>query len=333
MIFGRRSRPVELVDAEGEHHRIPLPPHAVPGGRGEEANVRYTSATVAEIREYFDRTLSDAGWTQTEVTQLPSGVLSMFRRDDKRLRVLLQSQTGIGRPPGPLKLTFTITTNVRPSQLEQDLAVIGELRAAGDGEAAERLISLLDDPRARIRRDAAAALAAIKDERSVPPLLELLEDDDIRVRQRAAFALGELGDQRAAGALLAGINDDDQGLAAACAYALGKLREERAVTALIAALDRPYVQLRMQAALSLGEIGDRSAVDPLIALLKDANSDQQVRLAAVISLKELLPPVEFSALLETLPAPARKDAFSDGLAEDIAEFSTGVLFDFLGVEH
>lgn len=295
--------------------------------------MRYTSATIAEIRDYFDRTLSDAGWTSTEVTQVRSGVLSLFRRDDKRLRVLLQSEIGIGRPRAPQKLTFTIITNVRPSQLEQDLAAIGELREAGDSKAAERLISLLGNRNARIRRDAAAALAALKDERSVRPLLELLEDDDTVVRQHAAFALGELGEKRAAGALLAGVNGDDQGLAAACAYALGKLREERAVTTLIAALERPYIQLRMQAALSLGEIRDGSAVDPLIALLKDANSEQQVRLAAVISLKALLPPVEFSALLETLPARSRKTASSDALAEDIADFSTGVFFDFLGIEH
>lgn len=295
--------------------------------------MRYTTATVAEIRDYFDRTLSDAGWTSTEVTQVPSGVLSVFRHDDKRLRVLLQSEIGIGRPATRQKLTFTIITNVGPSQLEQDLAAIGELRAAGDSEAAERLISLLGDQNARIRREAAAALAAIKDRRSVRPLLELLADEDTGVRQHAAFALGQLGDKRAAGALLAGLNGDDQALGAACAYALGKLREERAVTALIAALERPYIELRMQAALALGELGDSSAVDPLIGLLKDADCEQRVRLAAVISLKELLPTAEFSALLETLAAHSRKSASSDALAEGIADLSTRALFELLGIEH
>jgi HEAT repeat protein/PBS lyase HEAT-like repeat-containing protein len=330
MIFKRRARSVELVDAEGERHRIPLPPHSEPCA---ETNACLTGATIAETRDYFDHTLAEADWTFTGLSRALSGNVAEFRHGDKRLRILMESQINILRGTSGDKWTFAIATNVQPSQLEQDVAATKSLGEAGGSEAVEHLIALLDDPRAPIRREAATSLAGIKDERSLGPLIERLNDDDGSVQQHAAYALGALGDRRAAEPLIAALNAGDQRLGAVCAFALGQIRDERALPALRAALERPYFELQVHAALTLGDMRDRSSADPLRALLKDPDSHPKVRTAALVSLKEILSPVEFSALVESLPARSRRRPSDDAFAEDVADLSTSIVFDILGIEH
>jgi HEAT repeat protein len=60
------------------------------------------------------------------------------------------------------------------------------------GGAVQRLVAMLADPDAEVRRVIAGALGVLKDEHAVEPLVRTLKDQDVRVRAGAAAALGSL---------------------------------------------------------------------------------------------------------------------------------------------
>lgn len=337
LVVATRSGWVKIIDAEGEHHRIPLPPHSVPGENIGKTNVYFTSATMAEMRRYFYRSLLDAGWAFGDISRESSGNSLVFHRGDKRLHLLMESDFDLlrGRPLRT-KLTFTIAVNVKPSPLEKELAAIKSLGKVGNKDAVESLLALLDDQREKIRREAVSALTVIKDERSLQALINKLTDDDTGVRRRAALALGEFGGKEAVEPLIAGLNTNDHDFQTCCAWSLGKIKDKRAVKALILALESPYLRLVAHAAVALGEIGDRSSVEPLITCLKDTN-DATARVVAFMSLKKLLNSAEFSAMLESIPIQSGQSSFEDHLksavAESVAEFATENIFDLLGIDH
>ncbi len=84
------------------------------------------------------------------------------------------------------------------------------LDAIGDPEARRTIASVLSDPSARIRLQAARS-AGIRGDRSVlAELTRLLRDRDAAVRREAAIAIGKLGDRHAAGALYAALDESDR---------------------------------------------------------------------------------------------------------------------------
>jgi hypothetical protein len=338
LAVARRSGSVEIIDAEGEHHRIPLPPHSVPGEDITNINEYFTTTTMAEMRDYVYRSLPDAGWAFGDISRESLGTSLVFHRDDKRLHILIETDLDIlGGRPLRTKLTITIAVNVKPSPLEQELTAIRMLGKAGNRDAVEPLIALLSDQRAKIRREVISALTIIKDERSLQPLINELRDDDTGVRQLAAFALGEFGSKQAVEALIVRLNSNDYDFQTICASSLGKIKDNRAVTALIAALESPYWRLKIHASMALGEIGDRSSVEPLIACLKDTNNDAKVRAMAFLSLKKLLNAAEISAMLQEMSIQSDQYSFEDSLknavAENVAELATDIIFDLLGMDH
>lgn len=322
---------MEIVDPEGERHRLPLPPKAQPEEKGAGASVYRTTATAVELRDYLQRSLPDAGWTLVDVSQVPRGIMAVLRRGDKRLQVLSESGINILRGTSGDNLTFTISTKVEPSALERDLDAIKNLADAGGADKVEELVSLLDDSRAPVRREAVSALATIADERSLKALAGKLDDDDSGVRQRAAIALGKLGSAQAVDALIAGLEGRDHLLGAPCAWALGEIRDRRAVTPLITALEKPYRETRLHSALALGDIGDTAAVEPLVACLKDERNKPMVTAAALASLTELLDRDELSALVRTLPDRSSAPSPNDAFAENVSEAATEILFDVVGI--
>jgi len=338
LVAARRNKWVKIIDAEGEHHRIPMPPRSVPGENIRKTNVFFTTATIAEIQSYIHRSLQDAGWTFGDISGVPPKCYSIvLHRDNKRLHLLMESDITILQGSFGTKLTFAIAVNVKRSPLEEELAEIKSLGKVGNKDAVEPLLALLDDPRERIRREAVAALTIIKDERSLQQLINKIKDDDTGVRQHAAIALGELGSNQAVEPLIAGLNTKDHGFNACCAYSLGKIKDKRAVKALIFALEHPYLKLVEHAAIALGEIGDRSAIEPLIACMKDTNNDATMRAMAYLSLRKLLNPAELSAMIESLTIQSGQSSFEDRLkdevAKNVAEFGTEIIFDLLGIDH
>jgi hypothetical protein len=340
-IVARRSKWAQIIDAERERHRIPLPPHSLPGEDTAKSNVYFTTATMAEMKDYVHRSLPDAGWEFGDISRQPPGISLVFRRGDKRLHILLENDLDILRGRCRERLTFAIAVNVKPSLLDQELAAIRMLGKGGNRDAVEPLIALLSDSRAAIRREVLSALTVIRDERCIPALIKRLSDEDTRVRQLAASALGEYDSQQAVEPLMAALNGNDCDLQTACAWSLGRIKDNRAVTALIAALDNPYWKLKAHAAIALGEIGDRLAVEPLLACLKNTENDSKVRGMAFLSLRKILSPGEFSTMLEQMRQEipvhsdqhSREDHWKDAVAENVAESVTESIFDLLGLDH
>jgi HEAT repeat protein len=338
LVVTRRNGWIEIIDAEGEHHRIPPPPYSTPAKNSTKTKLYFTTATMLELKVYFYGSLPDAGWEFVDFSSVSSGFSLVFRRGDKRLHILFESDYNFlkSKPLGN-RLTYTIAVNVKASPLEEELAKIKSLGKVGNKDAFEPLMAFLDDPRPRIRQEAVKALSIIKDERSIRPLINKLTDDDTGVRQNAASALGEFDNKEAVEPLIASLNSNDDDFKTFCAYALGNLKDARAVKALVPALKSPYLRLAAHAATALGEIGDRSAIEPLTAYLKDANNNAATRVLAGRSLKKLMDPSEFSLMLESLPVQSGQDSFEahlkDALAENVAEFATEAIFDLLGIEH
>ena len=91
------------------------------------------------------------------------------------------------------------------------------------------LMTLLNDPEARIRRRAALALGRVKLPEAIPALTSILQSEpDPEVKQMAAFALGLIGDSAAAAALTAALSDRDPLIQGRAAEALGMLAHKAA---------------------------------------------------------------------------------------------------------
>lgn len=334
----KRKGWIDIIDAEGEQHRIPLPPHSIPGEDINKNNEYFTTATVPELKVFIHQSLPDAGWTYSDISREKLGTSVVYYRDDKRLHILLESDVDMFRSPSIRnKLTISVATNVKPSQLEQEVSSIKKLGESGNKEAVESLIAHLFDKRSKIRKEAISALRIIKDEKSLQPLIEKLIDDSTEVRISAAVALGEFESRQAVDALIVGLNSIEGDFKTTCAWALGKIKDKKAVPALISALKNPYWKLKIHAAMALGEIGGRSSVEPLIACLEDEKNDSQVRMMAFLSLKKIISEDEINLILQQISTQSDQYSFEDQMknivAENIASFATGLIFDLLGIDH
>ena len=213
------------------------------------------------------------------------------------------------------------------------------LRAvAGDSDAVNDLIPLLDDADLSIRRKAAELAFELGGDAAAPALrLALARDDDVTVRRwaalaltrmgqgapltfellkaeeeswrrLAALALAEVGDRRGESTLVRWWQDDnsrDYARSRQLLDALGKIRAKDAVWPLLQSLDD--VRLRPHIALALEQIGDDSARGALAkALLTERYQGARVALArAIVSLGgegELIRPlVRFLGVPDPLP--------------------------------
>lgn len=141
----------------------------------------------------------------------------------------------------------------------------------------EGLISALKFKDCNIRKEAAAALKKIGDNRALFPLIDILEYRDWHeyyavmgsVRETAAEALGVLKDRRAVEPLIKALTDKDEEVRWKAAWALGNIRDRKAVEPLIYLLQDKRWTVRRFAASALGKIGDKQAVESLIYALND----------------------------------------------------------------
>lgn len=183
--------------------------------------------------------------------------------------------------------------------------------------AVEPLIGALTDKQPQARKNAAWALAEIRDTRAAEPLVGLLNDEAWQVRAFVVIGLGEVGNVQMAGSLVAAfrneqnpqvrwymaaslgrfhdacvieplidaLKDAQPRVRAYAAASLGQVQSPLSVEPLIAALSDESAQVRMYAAASLGQVRDQRAVEPLNAALKD--QDKQVRMYARSALDQL----------------------------------------------
>jgi HEAT repeat protein len=171
-----------------------------------------------------------------------------------------------------------------------------------------RLMHLLQDPDAEVRRTAALSLGKIGRPEAAPALIPRLTDRDARVRQYTAWALGNMGEPVAgqAGLPLAKLlYDPDPEARAGAARALGQLgASAHIVKEIIEVVRRGPVHARLAAIHALAWLEAPAAYPALVKALDD--SDAQVRQAAVAALGELADRRAVSHLFKRLakdPAP------------------------------
>jgi HEAT repeat protein len=145
------------------------------------------------------------------------------------------------------------------------------LAIAKHKEAADALSNLLTSPNARVRYEAALALAALDDSRGLEVLLTAFSDNaatmDYLQANRLAQALAKLGGRRAVDALIRGLADGNEYAKSHAAWALGEIGDTVAVIPLIEMIDQRRVH--RNAVQALGKIGDPRAVEPLIESLEN----------------------------------------------------------------
>lgn len=148
-----------------------------------------------------------------------------------------------------------------------------------DSPAARKALrAALDDPLPRIRLTACRAISTSCDQQAVPRLVELLGDEDAAVRREAATALGRIGARSAVAALLAGLaRPIDRAEEHARIYAVMEIGD---VQQIARGLDDPATAVRRGALIALDQLGaplDAARVVAMLdsddALLRDAAVD------------------------------------------------------------
>ncbi|HEX7315154.1 MAG TPA: HEAT repeat domain-containing protein [Pyrinomonadaceae bacterium] len=192
--------------------------------------------------------------------------------------------------------------NVRRRAVEV-LAHVEDARAVG------HLIDALKDEDLIIRREASEALAKRRDPRAVLPLIDALGDADGWVRFNAAEGLGNTGDPRAVEALAAVLDEEEFSLGRRAAEALAQVGVP-AVEALASAARGGDASARRRAVEALGRIGDARAVSVLAETMRDP--DPEVRTYAAEALTEIGPPAVdvLIALLSDADADVRGNAMT-----------------------
>jgi len=181
----------------------------------------------------------------------------------------------------------------------QGAFALGVLRST---TAVDRLIVLLDDRSALVRRVAVRSLGQIGDPRGARPLLALA-NRDLGLTRDLVFALCEVG-LGGAPALRSAVRDgivhyDRAGPLAAAV--LGMIQDVGACPALTDAALRGPTALRIAAAQALGQLDSPLGVPPLQASLRAPSN--QVRVAAATSLGRLGAEVAIPALLSAVASP------------------------------
>ena len=163
-----------------------------------------------------------------------------------------------------------------------------ELAQAGNRRATGALCAALRDPAAEVAREAAEALAQIRDKQAVPSLAAVVLNADGfyegSVRIAAAEALGKFQDHRAVEALITAVYDNIAEISQAAIRALGAIGDARAIDPLVSVVrnhDNYYLAFVRQAAVeALGRLAAPSARELLREIAADGHLDASVRQAA-----------------------------------------------------
>ncbi|MFH1208933.1 MAG: HEAT repeat domain-containing protein [Candidatus Omnitrophota bacterium] len=172
-------------------------------------------------------------------------------------------------------------SDVRRSAAAEALGKVGEIRAV------ESLITALKDRVPSVRNAAAAALGLIKDPRSIIPLSDALSDKEPSVRKSAMEALISIRGPQTVKVLIAiTMNDKNSDVRLAAVEALGAVKDPLAVPVLVMNAwndEDVAVQLAARNAIE----GDSSAVATLKEILRDNDSNSNLRKTAAQVLREL----------------------------------------------
>jgi HEAT repeat protein/photosystem II stability/assembly factor-like uncharacterized protein len=197
--------------------------------------------------------------------------------------------------------------------------VIGAARSLATAKykkAADPLSNLLSSPDARVRYEAALALAALDDSRGLDVLIAAFSETaatmGYKQADRLTKALARFDGRRAVDALIEGLAEGNEDVKSQSAWALGEIGDTVAVTPLLGLIDQRRVH--RDAVRALGKIGDPRAVEPLIASLDKRGYLHSE--AAVWALGEIGDPRAVEPLIASLNSTQVR--ISDG-GPDVAE--------------
>jgi HEAT repeat protein len=235
--------------------------------------------------------LRGLAWHRAEAAML--AMLPKVRGDARgRLLTVLRAR---GTDRRALKQTRSRRAFVRC----QGAFALGVLRST---DAVDRLIGLLDDRSALVRRVAVRSLGQIGDARAAEPLLALA-NRDLGLTRDLVFALSEFqldGAPALRAAVRHGIEHYDRSGPLA-ASVLGMIQDVGAAPALTDAALRGPTALRLAAARALGQLDSPLGVPPLQASLRAPSN--QVRVAAATSLGRLGAEIAIPGLIAAVRSP------------------------------
>jgi HEAT repeat protein len=148
--------------------------------------------------------------------------------------------------------------------------------------ATEAVVSWLNAPDARLRREACAVARALPDPRAVAALARTLGDADGEVRAAAAAALGHQASAEAVAPLLGRLDDASPAVRIEVVAALARLGDPRAVVPLVGKVEDSAPDVRQAVVRALGDLADVRASSALVLALRDQSAD--VRRNALASL-------------------------------------------------
>jgi MFS family permease len=182
--------------------------------------------------------------------------------------------------PGRLRAMREITNSGSVDRREAAIESVGRQSI---GLAADEILKALHDPLPRVRRQAAATLARLRDPRAVDELVHQIEEHPDLIEEEMIEALGELGDPRACPALARLLQSPRSLLRRAAARSLGRIGAKE--PALIQAASNPSdPDLRRAALQAIRLSDDRDGVPAVIAALADPHPS--VRIAAAEAIVE-----------------------------------------------
>lgn len=172
-------------------------------------------------------------------------------------------------------------------------------QAAGDvlpasGDLLDDLAPYLMHPDWRVRLSGIHRIAALRQVEAAPYLLDRLNDADSDVRQAAAQGVIALGSASVPG-LLTVLETGGMNAREAAAAALGAVGDPVALPGLLAALHDESAWVRLPVVRALGVVGDGRVVPALTGVLK-ADTDADVRQAAVVALRQIGTPAALDAI-------------------------------------
>ncbi len=157
----------------------------------------------------------------------------------------------------------------------------------------------LDDPDARVRRQAVQQLCIIGDPAATEALLPLLQDESAEVRTYAVQALAVMRDVRALPALCAAYERDEMlGLRPDIITAVGNTNDEAALPLLLRALNESTPLVRSAALHALRKYYDPRVNDAMLPFL--TGDDKEAKLSALAILSRAHDPRAFAAIIAML---------------------------------
>ena len=144
-------------------------------------------------------------------------------------------------------------------------------------------IDKLSDPDPMVRRNAIIYLGSEKKKSSVARLLIMLDDENAEVRRAAINALAAIGDSRAAGPLMDKFKKETNiNIKMNIIIALGELKSAAAIPLLKTVLKDPYPAFRNEAVHAFGKINSVETYKDIVGMLNDEAEGVRVRAADVV---------------------------------------------------